>query len=229
MKPRSAQVARADLLRALAHHGRDQLTLSADEQHWWGYRYTPPVSEVRMVFAAAVEGPPPQVWFHRTDISSPEADNPIKQLLRMDWAWLVQQHPRDDAEPATASAAPVVEPLDAAACAAAADQPQAVQDDLLPWPRLLPVLRRRLAQSRWAGVDVPRLLQALARQQTLRHLPRVQRRRWNPDLIVALDFGPAMTPYRTDLHRLCRQLLREVGRTGLSLRLLGRRSAAGWG
>lgn len=226
MRPRAAQVGRADLLRALALHERQQLTLSADEQHWLGYQWQAPVitmsARVQLSSSVKVEA------YAYVAQPNPEPQR-IKQPLRMDYAWLVKQAPRDDAaaEP-EGSAAPSLQPLDEAAAAAAATTPQARQDDLLPWARLLPVLRRHLSQARGGEVDMPRLLNALTCQQTLRHLPRVQRRRWNPDLIVALDFGPAMTPYRTDLHRLCHQLLREVGRTGLSLRLLMHGPHGGW-
>lgn len=226
MRPRAAQVGRADLLRALALHERQQLTLSADEQHWLGYQWQAPT----VSFGSGIASLAPISSFstgHATALPPDAA--PLKQPLRMDYAWLVKQAPRDDAttEPES-NAAPSLQPLDEAAAAAAATTPQARQDDLLPWARLLPVLRRHLSQARGGEVDMPRLLNALTSQQTLHHLPRVQRRRWNPDLIVALDFGPAMTPYRTDLHRLCRQLLREVGRTGLSLRLLMHGPHGGW-
>jgi formylglycine-generating enzyme required for sulfatase activity len=227
MKPLAAQVGRADLLRALALHERQQLTLSADEQHWLGYQWQAPT---QMSFGGGIAsiGAINSIGAGETMTLPPDAA-PLKQPLRMDDAWLVKQAPRDDAaaEP-EGSAAPSLQPLDEAAAAAAATTPQARQDDLLPWARLLPVLRRHLSQARGGEVDMPRLLNALTSQQTLHHLPRVQRRRWNPDLIVALDFGPAMTPYRTDLHRLCHQLLREVGRTGLSLRLLMHGPHGGW-
>lgn len=225
MKPRAAQVGRADLLRALALHPRQQLTLSADEQHWLGYQWQAPV--VTLSGGGQISGLRGHIEIQYVP-PDPELQR-IKQPLRMDYAWLVKQEPRDDAaaEP-EGSAAPSLQPLDEAAAAAAATTPQARQDDLLPWARLLPVLRRHLSQARGGEVDMPRLLNALASQQTLRHLPRVQRRRWNSDLIVALDFGPAMTPYRTDLHRLCHQLLRQVGRTGLSLRLLMHGPHGGW-
>ena len=226
MKPPRAQVARADLLRALAlDDTRQHLTLSAGAQHWFGYRQVPaerrlnlPTDMVFLPESKPAPEPPTNV--------EPTAE-PARASLRMEHAWLVKAQPVEAPAPRD-PAAPALEPLDEAATAAQASQPQGQREDLLPWARLMPVLRRYLSQSRMGGVDVAALWRHLAEQHSLRRLPRVQRSRWNPDLVVVLDFRDALWPYRRDMHRLCQRLLGEVGRTGLSLRVMTHGPAGGW-
>ncbi|ASM78099.1 hypothetical protein VITFI_CDS2321 [Vitreoscilla filiformis] len=225
MKPLRAQVARADLLRALAlDDTRQHLTLSAGEQHWFGYQRV----QAEQRLDLAVEMALPEAKPSPVPPARPETPTEAQHAsLRMEHAWLVKTQPieaptqRDETTPALA-------PLDEAATTAQASQPQGQREDLLPWARLMPVLRRHLSQSRLGGVDVTMLLRHLAEQHSLRRLPRVQRSRWNPDLVVVLDFRDALWPYRRDMHRLCQRLLSEVGRTGLSLRVMAHGPAGGW-
>jgi formylglycine-generating enzyme required for sulfatase activity len=226
MKPPRAQVARADLLRALAlDDTRQHLTLSAGAQHWFGYRQVP--AERRLNLPTDMVFLPESKPAPEPPTSVETTAEPARTSLRMEHAWLVKAQPVEAPAPRD-PAAPALEPLDEAATAAQASQPQGQREDLLPWARLMPVLRRYLSQSRMGGVDVAALWRHLAEQHSLRRLPRVQRSRWNPDLVVVLDFRDALWPYRRDMHRLCQRLLGEVGRTGLSLRVMTHGPTGGW-
>ena len=208
------QTGRADLLRALAAGRRGDLALDDDAAQWFGYQRQRALRRAPRTGLQAS----PQI----------DADRPLpqpaalpRQPLCMPQRWMLVDQaalPGADADDRPPQAElPPLQPADLAAPVA-----QRLVDfsPLLPWPRLMPALKRHLSQARQGGLDVPLLVSQLARQQLGHGLPRLARQRWNPDLVVLLDFSPRLWPYRHDMHQLCRQLLRQAPRTGLALRVL---------
>ena len=208
------QTGRADLLRALAAGRRGDLALDDDAAQWFGYQRQ---TALRRAPRTGLQASP-QI----------DADRPLpqpaalpRQPLCMPQRWMLVDQaalPGADADDRPPQAElPPLQPADLAAPVA-----QRLVDfsPLLPWPRLMPALKRHLSQARQGGLDVPLLVSQLARQQLGHGLPRLARQRWNPDLVVLLDFSPRLWPYRHDMHQLCRQLLRQAPRTGLALRVL---------
>ena len=212
------QTGRADLLRALAAGRRGDLALDDDAAQWFGYQRQ---TALRRAPRAGLQAPPQT----DADRRPPQPAALPRQPLCMPQRWmLVDQAPQPganadaDAEGRPPQAElPPLQPADL--------DPGAVRrlvdfSPLLPWPRLLPALKRHLSQARQGGIDLPSLVSQLARQQLGHGLPRLARQRWNPDLVVLLDFSPRLWPYRHDMHQLCRQLLRHAARTGLALRVV---------
>ena len=93
-------------------------------------------------------------------------------------------------------------------------------EDLVPWARVLPALRRQLGARRTGQLDLPKLTRSLASGQLPRRLPRRVHERWHPDLVVVLDFAVRLRPYREDMHQLAERLLSAVGHNRISLRVL---------
>lgn len=210
-------VSRADLLRALAAAPRDDLALDIDEAGWFGYvRQEEPSRPVR------IEPPAGAVLV------------PIRERrlpLRMSHAYAaVRQERRAPAEiEAVAEAERVIrEPIDAASAKPQSQRRLIDYEDLVPQARLLPALRRRLGATRGGLLDLERIVERLAAGRIPRRLPRRSLRRWNPDLVVVLDFSSRLWPYRADMHCLAERLLRQCGRGGVSLRIFNRGPFASW-
>ena len=210
------QTGRADLLRALAAGRRHDLALNDDAAHWLGYqRQAVPRRAPRGGLQVPLQPDPDQRQV-------PPAALP-RQPLCMPQRWMLVEQAALPAADTDAGARPpqaellLLQPADLAPRVA-----QRLVDfsPLLPWPRLLPALKHHLSQPRQGGLDVPMLVSQLARQQLGQRMPRLARQRWNPDLVVLLDFSPRLWPYRHDMHQLCRQLLRQAPRCGLALRVL---------
>ena len=222
---RRAQTGRAELLRALALGADGPLTLDAHGAVWFGFA---PEEKRR---APAVEGAGVMVMARATGGMAPQEsdadEETLQPPLQMDTIWAVVEHTEIPGDEAPTDPIPQVEPITEDEAKARCTERQFEFEDLVPWARLTPVLRQRLAKSHRAGVDMVALCRAVARQQPLRHhLPQHTRTRWHPDLVVALDFSPRLWPYRWDMHRLCAQLRRQCGRHGVSLRIL---SNGPWG
>ena len=222
---RRAQTGRAELLRALVLGADGPLTLDAHGAVWFGFA---PEEQRR---APAVEGAGVMVMARATGgMAQQESDADEETLqppLQMDTIWAVVEHTEIPGDEAPTDPIPQVEPITEDEAKARCTERQFEFEDLVPWARLTPVLRQRLAKSHRAGVDMVALCRAVARLQPLRHhLPQRTRTRWHPDLVVALDFSSRLWPYRWDMHRLCAQLRRQCGRHGVSLRVL---SNGPWG
>ena len=211
------QTGRADLLRALAAGCRGDLALDDDAAQWFGYQRQAVRRRGRSGLLGLTLGEPER--------RPPQPAALPRQPLCMPQRWmLVDQAPQPGANAdADAEGRPPqaeLPPLQPADLGPGAARRLVDFSPLLPWPRLLPALKRHLSQARQGGVDVPSLVSQLARQQLGHGLPRLARQRWNPDLVLLLDFSPRLWPYRHDMHQLCRQLLRHAGRTGLALRVV---------
>jgi hypothetical protein len=220
---RHSATGRADLLRALAQGVEAPLALDAGESGWFGYRQRP-----KRVVPKSVAEPQVQPVVPATATAAPEAAGPDRrQPLQMESIWAVVERTSVSAEatdeaPGEVAVQPITEE-EARGLDRIVDY-----EDLIPWARLTPVLRRRLSQPRRGGIDLKRLCRQVANQRPLKQLPRQVLSRWHPDIVVALDFSPRLWPYRWDMHRLCEQLRRHCGRTGLSLRLLAHGPWGGW-
>ncbi len=211
---------RADLLRLLATTSRDALALDVDASGWFGYVRRPQ--------------PPPQLTLTQDEPSVGPAAKPAlerKPPLRLPFVPAIvrrepRQTPAHDAttEESFASAAPI----DEAAARSPSDKRLIAYQDLLPPARLIPALRRFLGAYRSGPLDVERLTALLAAGQLPPRLPRRRYRRWHPGLVVLLDFCPRLWPYRWDMHRLAERLLRHVGRSGVSLRIVNNGPTAPW-
>lgn len=227
---RRAQTGRAELLRALALGADGPLTLDAHGAVWFGFA---PEEKRR---APAVEGAGVMVMARATGGMAPQEsdadEEALQPPLQMDTIWAVVERTEIPSDEAPTDPTPQVEPITEDEAKARCTERQFEFEDLVPWARLTPVLRQRLAKSHRVGVDMVALCRAVARQQPLRHhLPQHTRTRWHPDLVVALDFSPRLWPYRWDMHRLCAQLRRQCGRHGVSLRVLSNgpwRQWTGW-
>jgi formylglycine-generating enzyme required for sulfatase activity len=206
---------RADLLRMLAVSPRQRLTLDDDDSGWFGYvQQHQPVPP-----AAAISTPPPPLA--ATDRSARRGAPLQMSFLHM----VVEQHKslaqdEEEQEPPSSSTEPPVGPLDEEATRAPCAVRQAGYEDLVPFARLLPSLRRQLGATRTGSLDLEQLTAQLASGRLPRRLPRRLLRRWHPELVVLLDFCPRLWPYREDMHRLAEHLRRHCGRGGVSLRII---------
>lgn len=220
---RHSATGRADLLRALAQGVEAPLALDAGESGWFGYRQRP--KRVAPKPAAELHA---QAVVQATATAAPEVAGPDRrQPLQMESIWAVVGRSSvsteaTDEAPGELAVQPITEE-EARGLDRIVDY-----EDLIPWARLTPVLHRRLSQPRRGGIDLKRLCRQVAAQRPLKQLPRQVLSRWHPDIVVALDFSPRLWPYRWDMHRLCEQLRRHCGRTGLSLRLLAHGPWGGW-
>lgn len=224
MAARRSQTGRADLLRALALQGpKVDFGLDSGDRWWFGFVLRPE--------QASVPGPASEEAGQTVPPSAPPASPaPVHRPLQMPQIWaVVERHDlHADRDNERSPEQVVLEPLDEAAARAASPHPLVAHEDLVPWARLNPVLRKTLSQPKPAGLDIQQLCHLMAAQRLPQRLPRQVRSRWNPDLVVALDFSERLWPYRSDLHQLCRQLLRQCGRTGLSLRVMAHGAFGGW-
>jgi formylglycine-generating enzyme required for sulfatase activity len=221
---RRAQTGRAELLRALAQGVEAPLALDSTETVWFGFLQESgnPRAQHLLVGAAQVS-----VQMGTAQVSEASDDELQRPPLQMDTIWAVVERTEIPSDEASTDLTPQVEPITEDEAKARYTERQFEFEDLVPWARLTPVLRQRLAKSHRAGVDMAAVCRAVARQQPLRHrLPQQTRTRWHPDLVVVLDFSPRLWPYRWDMHRLCAQLRRQCGRHGVSLRVL---SNGPWG
>ena len=123
-------------------------------------------------------------------------------------------------EPKPESAKKLYPPLDEESLKAPSPVRLVGFEDLVPEARLIPALRKVLGSTSPGTIDVEHLVRRLASGYPLRRLPRRAAARWHPELVVALDFSSRLWPYREDMHRLAEWLVRHVGRSRLSLRIL---------
>ena len=215
-----SQTGRAELLLALQCGAGDSVALEHDDRHWWGYQRqakAPPAPEpvaLPPLAAAEVPGPPPELALE---------DDPLKLPLQMPIAWvLMQQTLRDLRQELKA-----LPKLTEADLRALATEPLPYRD-LVPWARAVPGIRRHTDRQVPGGVDWPRVADALARRQVMRHTPRRTWQRWPQRLLVVLDFSTRLDPYRWDFHRLAQQLDALLPASALSVRLLRHGPAAPW-
>jgi formylglycine-generating enzyme required for sulfatase activity len=89
---------------------------------------------------------------------------------------------------------------------------------LMPWSRLWPCLKAALGSTQEsASLDVPRLVDCLARSQVLPHLPYLPQQGWATSGQVLLDYAEPLVPFWTDMQTLQERLRRLRGVAGLTL------------
>jgi uncharacterized protein with von Willebrand factor type A (vWA) domain len=199
----SAQVSRADLLRAL-HLGREYaLALEHTDAIWWGFvpplrRAPRPAAQASMVIQLpAVEARPSA---DTTATVAPKA----RSALRMPEVWVAERVTSENVEQSDgASAEPLAQrpPLQPEEILPP-DAPKVRYQDLVPLPRLVRPLSFELRQARPGAIDVQALLRASARRRWPRNPPRRSWAAWPQSLVVLLDVSPQLFPYRHDMYRL---------------------------
>jgi Sulfatase-modifying factor enzyme 1 len=211
----SAQVSRADLLRAL-HLGHDRaLALEHTEAVWWGY--VMPAAQAAASASLVIQLPPAEVTTGASvevSVSAPKARSP----LRMPEAWVAERlNPKDTDEEGAEAAKqrPPLRPEDLQP----PDEPNVRYQDLVPLPRLVRPLGVQLRQKRPGTVDVPALLRASAHRRWPRALPRNTRQVWPQALVVLLDFSVELFPYRHDMYRVAGLLRARVPKAQLQVRV----------
>jgi len=211
-------VGRADLLRMLAIAPVETLMLDGEGDNWLGYvGGSDPAPDFALSVPALSSEPvasPPPTW--RPPLQMPSALTVIEQ----------QQRPAI-AVTDMADRAPL-RPLGPRSAAPLVRRRRVDFQDLVPAARLLPAVCRQVAAVRGGDVDLPRLTAALAACRLPPRLPRRTVRRWPADLVVVLDFSARLWPFRKDMHRLARWLLRCCGRAELSLRVFNDGPGGGW-
>ena len=219
----SSGVGRADLLRVLAVSDRERLALEDDGQIWFGYQ--------RRDEGPAVHGTEISIQGHakiQVQVEATPAATGRRLPLRMpQLPYVVSRETRPAVAPVDPRQSPA-EPLSAEDCRPPSVRRLIQYEDLVPTARLLPALRHWLGAVRTGPLDLERLSRQLAAADPPRRLPRRIYRRWHPDLVVVVDFCDRLWPYREDMHRLAERLLRQCGRSGVSLRIVNRGPAGGW-
>lgn len=204
---------RADLLRLLATAPRDVVLIDQDASGWFGYvPRSPPVVGVPPVGAkaGATVGKVTIPRERKAPLKLPFLHVLVRREVR-------PQFDGDVPPPSEWEPAGQIEEADAKSLS---ERRLINFEDLVPQARLMPALRRLLGANRPGALDVGRLTRQVATCRIPRHLPRRTYPCWHPDLIVVLDFSTRLWPYRWDMHQLAKRLLRLVGRTGVSLRIV---------
>jgi len=88
----------------------------------------------------------------------------------------------------------------------------------MPWSRLWPFLKTTLGASvETAQLDVPPIVQRLARGQRLQRLPRKRHQGWATTCQVLIDFADSLRPFWTDFHAVRQRLAPLRGMQGLKV------------
>ena len=88
---------------------------------------------------------------------------------------------------------------------------------LLRWERLWPVLKQGFSSTAPGTVDMPRLVEQVARGGLLDKLPCQQRQHWAEDSLILLDYNPRVTAFWDDFNRLVVQIKQLRGSSGLAV------------
>lgn len=215
----SAQVGRADLLRALRLGREGALALEHTETTWWGYARP---EQPRSTIEPLVLNLPPAELVTGTNVEVPEAAAALKARspLRMPEAWVAERitsgHGREEPEGTSAlESRPPLRPEDLQP----PDMPAVRYQDLVPLPRLVKPLYLQLRQARPGVVDLPALLRASARRRWPRTMPRSARQVWPQTLVLLLDVSTELFPYRRDMYRVAGLLRACVPKVQLQVRI----------
>lgn len=191
-----AQVGRADLLRALVLGRENALALDHTDTVWWGY--VPPqrdANDTRDAGDTLELRLPPAQPSGRPQTAAMRA----RSALRMPEVWETQRLREEQdglveaSKPLTAFEAQEIQPP---------DEPRGSHHDLLPLPRLAGPLAVQLRRTQAGGVDLAALLQASIRRRWPPRLPRLGRQTWPAKLVLMLDVGTDLFPYRYDMCRV---------------------------
>lgn len=211
----SAQVSRADLLRAL-HLGRDgALALEHTEGVWWGYAR--PAAQSAVPAPLVIQLQPAEI---RTDtgVDASLSVTKARSPLRMPGVWVAERLNLKDTD-GEGTGSTERQPLLSSDDLQPPDEPKVHYQDLVPLPRLVGPLSIQLRQTRQGTVDVPALLRASAHRRWPRGLPCTARQVWPQALVVLLDFAIELFPYRHDMYRVVGLLQARVPKAQLQVRL----------
>lgn len=224
-KPSQGRIARADLLQLLAAKPQAPATLlweppTAPQTEFGYHLSTLDIEPIELTL----------------DFGLPQSSSPINpaqttsQLSlppRLSKLWVMAERQVLSATPARPVLQPAA-PLTEATAGPLAQAPALTSQTLLPKARLLPALLSYLAQQRPAGLALEPLIEQIAQRRLPSVLPRKTSRRWPTPLIVLLDFDSSLTPYHSDIHRVCRWLLASCGAAQVSLRVVDNLPGGNW-
>ena len=89
---------------------------------------------------------------------------------------------------------------------------------LMRWSRLWPFLKAALgAQWEIQALDIPRIVELVARGRTLRYFPRQRRHGWAARCQIILDYTEPLLPFWDDFNELRQRLPELRGKQGLEL------------
>lgn len=86
--------------------------------------------------------------------------------------------------------------------------------------RLWPALKRSLLEVHQRGVDLGRLLRELARARAVRRLPARRQANWGGELVVVWDRARHLQPYQSDFAAIFAELRQQRGDAGCTLWLV---------
>ncbi len=201
-------VSRADLL-ALLTRLEDETAALARMAPLLGFEPRPPAAPALPERVSQALGqpfvqpePPPQA----TSTEPVQAKAPLRAPLRD--VLSVTPLPQQDAPPqASTSASGSAAPLTLADCLPRQRSGQPPWQALARPLPLAAALKTAVQRPQAAGLDVARLVQALAQAQQPARLPRRVRGRWPQQLRVVLDVSERLQPYQEDFQQLVAQLL----------------------
>lgn len=203
------QVSRADLLACLRVYGAERTTAWAQALGYTPEEPQPPTLAPPAPVAAPVAPVPqtptvpetrPQLRLPRLVHYEPCSVAP-ETLQEPAWYQKVEPWKADDPD---LSANPQVSPLP--------------QLPLMPWSRLWPFLKAALSvRLEAAQLDVPPLVERLARGEMPQRLPRRTHQSWAGTCQVLIDFADPLTPFWDDFHWLLQRLIPLRGEQGLTV------------
>lgn len=195
------QLNRADVLDCLRAYGTDQLDTFVDAL---GYTRRDPSPSPH---AQVVRPPPVSFTMPESTQLAPPVSTPKARFYRV----VAQRHLDPDevqrSEPAWYRNAEVLHANDPALRANPQAPPPPPAPPLMPWSRLWPFLKAALgAQQFTSALDIPPIVERLARRQPLTDVPHKQRPGWAPACQVLVDFAMSLFPFWSDFETLCRRL-----------------------
>jgi formylglycine-generating enzyme required for sulfatase activity len=102
------------------------------------------------------------------------------------------------------------------------------QPPLMRWSRLWPFLKTALSvQQTTQALDIPRIIERLARLRALQYLPRRQHLGWASNCQLIIDYAEPLLPFWTDFKQLRRRLRNLRGQLGLTVITLRDGDASG--
>ncbi len=211
---RQSQLARADLLQALALAGDD-----AERQRRYA-RLLDFVEQPANVasFSGVIQ---PVGHFHVTVGPAPSQPPETEPVDRLQAPLFAITACRRLELPAEAAEAARPEALTTAQCAPRERHGEAAPFvPLVRRTRLWPALKRSLLEVHPRGVDLPRLLRELARAQAVRRLPLRRQANWGGELVVIWDRARHLQPYQDDFRAIFTELRQQRGDAGCTLWLV---------